>query len=498
MANVQKVIQPVWDIFSKISQIFGDESYKSANALNYRIKQLPTALNTVEDAPLIAHHNLTEEGVKATDRLGGIPMPSLGVSRADDPLENFGEISLIANPKRIDPAKDPSMSIYSADAYTGRQPKGTYGYKKDDLMYALEADPQGIFNHIAVDAADALYNFEPHEADLAIKIIQGAVEESVKDGYGIKPTNFANFSDLYDAAISMNNHPYGSGLKGNGLEQYIKPDYYLPYPNENKKYTLRSGLNAMRQGREGPAYTPASEEYNSGAGAFRAAFLEPYGSLQEVADARGKISIDADIPDEIKPFNKNDGPIAKIYESNRQLQMDLFDDLENSYQKTIDKSVWNDEKGAWDFVPTKNRMPRRDSEEFMKAIIKGEDASSTMAVQNGYIPESEIPKITEALEELRPMMNEMPSSYAEIKPNSAMKLSDFEAAVIPSDLANNAEIMEIFKKENIPVHLYDDYGSGGGKTRKEVMRNLNEYLFSVPLAGTVGYGALQGVGEEDG
>ena len=93
MANVQKVIQPVWDIFSKISQIFGDESYKSANALNYRIKQLPTALNTVEDAPLIAHHNLTEEGVKATDRLGGIPMPSLGVSRADDPLENFGEIS---------------------------------------------------------------------------------------------------------------------------------------------------------------------------------------------------------------------------------------------------------------------------------------------------------------------------------------------------------------------------------------------------------------------
>ena len=194
----------------------------------------------------------------------------------------------------------------------------------------------------------------------------------------------------------------------------------------------------------------------------------------------------------------DDTPLSKIYESNRQLQMDLLDDLESSYQRIIDKSVWNDEKGAWDFVPTKNRMSRRDSQEFMKAIIKGEDASSTMAVQNGYIPESEIPKITEALEELRPMMNEMPSSYGEIKPNSAMKLSDFEAAVIPSDLANDAEIMEIFKKENIPVHLYDDYGSGGGKTRKEVMRNLNEYLFSVPLAGTVGYGALQGVGEEDG
>ena len=491
MANVQKVIQPVWDIFSKISQIFGDESYKSANALNYRIKQLPTALNTVEDAPLIAHHNLTEAGVKATDRLGGIPMPSLGVSRADDPLENFGEISLIANPKRIDPAKDPSMNIYSADAYTGRQPKGTYGYpSKKKLMEALEADPQGIFNHIAEDAADALYNLEPDRADRVIKIIQGAVEKSWR---GLKPPNFANFSDLYDWAM---NSP--SSITGKGLEQYIKPDYYLPYPNENKKYTLRSGLNAMRQGRGGPAYTPASEEYNSGAGAFRAAFLEPYGSLQEVADARGKISIDADIPDEIKPFNKNDGPIAKIYESNRQLQMDLFDDLENSYQKTIDKSVWNDEKGAWDFVPTKTKMSRRDSEEFMKAIIKGEDASSTMAVQNGYIPESEIPKITEALEELRPMMNEMQSSYGEIKPNSAMKLSDFEAAVVPSDLDNDAEIMEIFKKENIPVHLYDDYGSDPQKTRKEVMRNLNEYFFSVPLAGTVGYGALQGVGEEGG
>lgn len=48
-----------------------------------------------ETEALIAMHNLTEEKLEKSVELGGFPMPSIAVTKADIPHTNFGEITLV-------------------------------------------------------------------------------------------------------------------------------------------------------------------------------------------------------------------------------------------------------------------------------------------------------------------------------------------------------------------------------------------------------------------
>lgn len=53
------------------------------------------------EIPMIAHHNTNLPGIIAADELGGIPMPSVAISRADAPMGEFGDISLLLRPDQV-------------------------------------------------------------------------------------------------------------------------------------------------------------------------------------------------------------------------------------------------------------------------------------------------------------------------------------------------------------------------------------------------------------
>jgi hypothetical protein len=72
---------------------------------------------------LVAIHNLTAGNVMHAHKLGGLAAPSLAITHKDHPLEGFGEISLVAHHKLIDPAHTP---VYDADIYSPRHPRGKY------------------------------------------------------------------------------------------------------------------------------------------------------------------------------------------------------------------------------------------------------------------------------------------------------------------------------------------------------------------------------------
>jgi hypothetical protein len=52
---------------------------------------------------LVALHNLTADKLTKSLELGGLPMPSLAITKADIPHSNFGEITLIFDKGTIDP-----------------------------------------------------------------------------------------------------------------------------------------------------------------------------------------------------------------------------------------------------------------------------------------------------------------------------------------------------------------------------------------------------------
>lgn len=90
----------------KLGPKAGQMISKSMDALG-----TPLQMNIVESAPqlaidrvpgvkpgdeLIVQHNLTAANLLKADKLGGLPVPSLAISKVGAPLENFGEITLIA------------------------------------------------------------------------------------------------------------------------------------------------------------------------------------------------------------------------------------------------------------------------------------------------------------------------------------------------------------------------------------------------------------------
>ena len=82
---------------------------------------------TVEETnDLVALHNLTADKLTKSLALGGLPMPSLAVTKADIPHSNFGDITLIFGRETIDPKANKKNKVYSADAWTPVFPRVEY------------------------------------------------------------------------------------------------------------------------------------------------------------------------------------------------------------------------------------------------------------------------------------------------------------------------------------------------------------------------------------
>lgn len=82
-----------------------------------------------ETGELVAVHNLTEDRLKDALELGGFPMPSIAITKADMGHTTFGDISLLFGRDTIDPGRSENK-VYGEDAYTPMFPK--IGYKIND------------------------------------------------------------------------------------------------------------------------------------------------------------------------------------------------------------------------------------------------------------------------------------------------------------------------------------------------------------------------------
>jgi len=68
-------------------------------------------------------HNLSAENLAFVGQMGGIPVPSLGITKQTGAMRGFGEITLIGRAHLADPTAEP---VFDADAYSGRSARPLY------------------------------------------------------------------------------------------------------------------------------------------------------------------------------------------------------------------------------------------------------------------------------------------------------------------------------------------------------------------------------------
>ena len=127
-----------------------------------RKKEIGTAKfslsKTVEETKdLVALHNLTAEKLLKSLELGGLPMPSIAVTKADIPHDNFGEITLIMGKDTIDPKKNKKNVVYSADAWTPTFPQ---------VEYEADANVEKRINSKLLDLAKKVDDVFKHDIDM--------------------------------------------------------------------------------------------------------------------------------------------------------------------------------------------------------------------------------------------------------------------------------------------------------------------------------------------
>lgn len=79
---------------------------------------------------LIVLHNIKERGLQNASKIGGLPVPSLAITRNDIPFTSFGDITLIAPSSMADPKADKASKSFDADVYSPRYPTVKYSINR--------------------------------------------------------------------------------------------------------------------------------------------------------------------------------------------------------------------------------------------------------------------------------------------------------------------------------------------------------------------------------
>ena len=110
-----------------------------------------------ETKTLLALHNLTEKNLLDAAKLGGLPMPSIAIVKADEGHGEYGDISLVFSKDTIDPRLFRSNKVYGNDAWTPTAPAIEFKANRKaekrlhDLYYR-------IYNEKGRDFVDPLYS----------------------------------------------------------------------------------------------------------------------------------------------------------------------------------------------------------------------------------------------------------------------------------------------------------------------------------------------------
>ena len=393
------------------------------------------------EIPMIAHHNTSMPGLIAADELGGIPMPSVAISRADAPLTEFGDISLLLRPDQVNPAR--GVNVFAADGYTGRQDKGFVNFTDPfEAREKMMKDPN--FNHLIQSVNMSDFN----KTDDMMAVAQYGVDKGIGD-----PKDFSTLQAYarHVRKIGQSRSDYNYTKMGYpGLEAYgdvkrflAAKDPYTPMGNPRApvELTLQEVMKRMRSDR---AYNAGTENHK-GSGLLRAISAEQFKNMSQIKNNR----------DLLMP---GDSPEMRA-------TMDRWSRVSNNVVSILSNNHFNGNRA--------------------KAEEVIQDAAMGRGVSWADLTEDQNAAVREAVYRLRDQAKGLPTEYFEAKPKRIIELSDIDGAVVPEDTPEAADLLQNAGVKNVARYNPDN--------RQSVMAGFKDFLFGVPALGTTGIlGSLMG------
>jgi len=436
----------------KLGPKAGQMISKSMDALG-----TPLQMNIVESAPqlaidrvpgvkpgdeLIVQHNLTAANLLKADKLGGLPVPSLAISKVGAPLENFGEITLIAPKEMATPsAKNP---VFRSDAYTPRFPT---------IDYSIDAKGEKSLRTMLSDAAEKLPRGD-YEIDRLLnnwndRKYSDVLKAKFLDQRGELP-NKADFKESWQFNSELNNlvgqrdaeyqdwlAKFDESLPDNGVS--VKERIFKGYTySGNRRYAAATLDNIVKEMKGGAG----GENFNYGVGNLRAVATPKFRTLNQIKVSRGNI-----------------------------VSRDKMESVKNQAQEA--------------YIDLLNRMRLIDknysSEDALLELAQSKRMSTLDRLYEDKLPDELKADIGIFLNKIQ----ELPTEYFEMKPQRAVSLEEFKGAIIPKDTPQKAR--DVLKKAGITeIHEYST-----PEERKGLFDKFGKEMFAIMPAAPIGDATMQ-------
>jgi len=483
------------------------------------IETLTKSKSMSEPRDMVFLHNTSNEAIKKFDEMGGIPSPSLAVTKFDQPFTGFGEIQLIGKPQNFDPVVDARNKIYSADAYTPRSPQPFRVANKDSYL-KLENDYGDIAN----------------KYDLKISsVVDDMYEQSFKknaaNSYGNSDINrFFDYDDapkikflqekginidpVYKGGMDLEIKPYlfrektpmlGVFNKKTGKKIYSEEDNDIGrdlverLKESNEKISVDTLATKQKINKQLDKYS--TEEYQSWVDAEKSKYLQDdlffksggyfdnprtkeytldnlvnymkrqpqVGGEGQGLGSKGIGRLKSALTGTFKNLDQVKSSKSQILD--KEKSREIYDKTENEFYdiaNDIYESLPNKESyNQFGFIDMVSDM-------IFDAIQKGGSVDQIKSSFDVFkISDKNVGKIQMFLKNLE----KSPVQYFEAKPTRSVDLEEFAGAIVPSN--TNQTTIDILEKRGLKVIKEKE-----GSTKSELIKkNFGKELFSVaPIA----------------
>ena len=417
---------------------------------------LGTVKKVVPKNPLIVQHNIHPKALERGKRIGGIPSPSMAISKVDDPLTGFGEISLLGSPEMAIPSgKNP---VYRSDGYTSRMPhiEIVPDKKSQEIVKKFYAKDK-IYSPEVKSIFTEIYTRDYNKLDS--DLLKTAFLKS--KGVTVPKLKFKKTDTWEQQQDKRHDHYF---LLRDLMKPFENSGQILPWLKRQQKriekaggnfservYRGRSDItgskrwsdatveNIVREMKKGPA-TESPHSLTS-MGEIRAQVSPKFKSLAEIKKSRDKV-VSREEFDNIRSEMGHD-----------------IDDVKTDIYDVVQKHYGDAKYDGW----------------VANSLI--EDIFVSTPRKSDY-PEGLVdaikPETIEKARILRQKMANMPTEYFEIKPRRGVDLSEFKGAIIPKDVYSK-DTKKILKNSGVKKIM--EYGSH--EERKQLFKKFPELMFGL-------------------
>ncbi|MGN0697175.1 MAG: hypothetical protein ACI4JV_00290 [Ruminiclostridium sp.] len=386
-----------------------------------------------EKGNLIAVHNIYTDKLVKSLKLGGFPMPSIAVTKADMGHGNYGECSFVFDKSTIDPKADKRNKIYGGDAWTPTYPAIEYKVsekviqrvkdKYEEIKSKTGDDTNGLFEY-TYTLPDRLNEAKGEQNLLKKLYTDKKIQQAYKADTGASKIDKVAYEEwvknLFEGVEEKQGVPNGKDdLDANNSN-------FDAYHYEE---TLENVVKSMVNKSNGEV------DFGGITGIWGVAQKEFASADEMKADSKRLYKMDDDTYSEIK--------------SN-------FSEQLTEIAKAIDPS-------DSDFA----------GENIVNAVRNSKTKSGIKSYLKEYYPDITDTVVDDIVNLVHGIM-EMPTGYFEAKPQRAVRFDEVKYAVVPETLDEN--IKKQLSEYGIQIVEYE---KGNEEDRTAKLNSLDDVKFSI-------------------